>query len=201
MLHKTIVTLAVALTGIGTAQAQTAPAPTAAPTPPAPPTPSRAGGAADPQQQGELVVDVVGGVSAPLGIAIPVMPTSEAVATAGRSHRRARPATRPDRHQRSAQFRAVQAARCRCEAGRLCRGDCPHVRLLGSGGRFGAGAGVRARQWRRDADGRMLSVRRILARRTGAAGLRRRTGRLAQGGAQMRRHGLFEAHRGRPVFR
>ena len=39
-----------------------------------------------PQPQGELVVDVVGGISAPLGIAIPVMPTAEVANTpAGRT--------------------------------------------------------------------------------------------------------------------
>ena len=45
------------------ARAQTAPAPTPAPT---------AGG---------LIVDVEGGISAPMGIAIPPMPTSEVVST------------------------------------------------------------------------------------------------------------------------
>ena len=77
MLHKTTLALAIVLGGFGTAQAQTVPAPTPTATP-APP----AGGTADPQQQGELVVDVVGGQSAPLGIAIPVMPTSQVTDTA-----------------------------------------------------------------------------------------------------------------------
>ena len=79
MLHKTI--LAAALACAGTmAHPQTAPAPA-----PAPAAPAQTG-AANPQQQGELVVDVVGGQSAPLGIAIPAMPTSEAVSTpAGRT--------------------------------------------------------------------------------------------------------------------
>ncbi|WP_404372693.1 Tol-Pal system beta propeller repeat protein TolB [Sphingomonas sp. MMS24-J45] len=75
MLHKTL--FAAALLVSSTAQAQTVPAPA--------PTPAPAG-QADPQQQGELVVDVVGGVSAPLGIAIPVMPTAEVANTpAGRT--------------------------------------------------------------------------------------------------------------------
>ncbi len=75
MLHKTL--FAAALLVSSAAQAQTVPAPG--------PTPAPAG-QADPQQQGELVVDVVGGVSAPLGIAIPVMPTAEVANTpAGRT--------------------------------------------------------------------------------------------------------------------
>lgn len=75
MLHKTL--FAAALLVSSAAQAQTVPAPA--------PTPAPAG-QADPQQQGELVVDVVGGVSAPLGIAIPVMPTAEVADTpAGRT--------------------------------------------------------------------------------------------------------------------
>ncbi|MDX5983464.1 Tol-Pal system beta propeller repeat protein TolB [Sphingomonas echinoides] len=92
MLHKMIFALALAGVATGVAEAQTAPAPLPVPFPnapqtgaPAPQAPGQPGGA-NPQQQGELVVDVVGGVSAPLGIAIPVMPTSEVVNTpAGRT--------------------------------------------------------------------------------------------------------------------
>ncbi|MDY7524457.1 MULTISPECIES: Tol-Pal system beta propeller repeat protein TolB [unclassified Sphingomonas] len=84
MLPKTILALALAAVPAATL-AQTGSAPLPVPFPNSPQTAPQAGGqagAANPQQQGELVVDVVGGVSAPLGIAIPVMPTSEAVSTA-----------------------------------------------------------------------------------------------------------------------
>ena len=92
MLHKMIFALALAGVAAGVAEAQTAPAPLPVPFPnapqtgaPAPQAPGQPGGS-NPQQQGELVVDVVGGVSAPLGIAIPVMPTSDVVNTpAGRT--------------------------------------------------------------------------------------------------------------------
>ncbi|GHH17272.1 Tol-Pal system protein TolB [Sphingomonas sp. AAP5] len=84
MLPKTILALALAAVPAATL-AQTGSAPLPVPFPNSPQSAPQAGGqagAANPQQQGELVVDVVGGVSAPLGIAIPVMPTSEAVSTA-----------------------------------------------------------------------------------------------------------------------
>ncbi len=71
------------------AGAQAAPQqpPTMAPAAPAAPGTAPAPTATPGQQQsGELVVDVVGGTSAPLGIAIPVMPTSDVVNTpAGRT--------------------------------------------------------------------------------------------------------------------
>lgn len=73
MFQKTLIALLLVSAGVSAAQAQ-------AQTPPA------QTGAANPQGQGELVVDVVGGVSAPLGIAIPVMPTAEVINTpAGRT--------------------------------------------------------------------------------------------------------------------
>ena len=80
MFHKTIFALTLAV--VATAgQAQTAPP--AVPAPVQSPVPA---GPSDPQQQGELVVDVVGGVSAPLGIAVPVMPTAAIANTpAGRT--------------------------------------------------------------------------------------------------------------------
>ena len=81
----TLLTVAMAavlpVTGV---QAQQAPAqpPVAAPTPTPAPTPGQA--ASD--QGGGLVVDVTGGTSAPLGIAIPTMPTSSVTNTpAGRT--------------------------------------------------------------------------------------------------------------------
>jgi TolB protein len=82
---KTLLTVSGAALLAGTAVAQDVPAQQAAPAP-APQT-----GAANPQQPnaqqgGELVVDVVGGIAAPLGIAIPTMPTTEPVDTpAGRT--------------------------------------------------------------------------------------------------------------------
>jgi TolB protein len=63
-----------ALSSVSMAQAQNAPA-QQQPAPIAPPA------AGQGQQQGGLVVDVVGGTSAPLGIAIPTMPTSAVVNT------------------------------------------------------------------------------------------------------------------------
>jgi TolB protein len=63
-----------------TVSQQPAPAPTPAPAPGQTPAPQPGG------QSGQLVVDVVGGTSAPLGIAIPDMPTTVAVDTpAGRT--------------------------------------------------------------------------------------------------------------------
>lgn len=79
MLHKTLSALALMI-GAAAAQAQTAPAPTQTPAP-QPPAPGQ-GGAGTPPDHGELVVDVVGGVSAPLGIAIPPMPTAAVTTTA-----------------------------------------------------------------------------------------------------------------------
>ncbi|MGH6615580.1 Tol-Pal system beta propeller repeat protein TolB [Sphingomonas sp.] len=77
MMHnRKILALALALSGTTAAQAQDAP----------PAQPTVQPGQAAPGQQDELVVDVVGGISAPLGIAIPVMPTSSPVDTpAGRT--------------------------------------------------------------------------------------------------------------------
>ena len=83
MMLKTLLAVSGAALIAGTAAAQDAPASQPAPAPQA--------GVANPQQpnaqqQGELVVDVVGGIAAPLGIAVPTMPTSEAVDTpAGRT--------------------------------------------------------------------------------------------------------------------
>ncbi|MET3824497.1 MULTISPECIES: Tol-Pal system beta propeller repeat protein TolB [Sphingomonas] len=85
---KTLLTVSGAALLAGAATAQTAAPPPSVPQPapqgglqaPAP------GGAPNGQQGGELVVDVVGGIAAPLGIAVPTMPTSEAVDTpAGRT--------------------------------------------------------------------------------------------------------------------
>lgn len=76
MLHKTMLTVALALCGTSTVALAQA----------ALPAPAPQASTANPQQQGELVVDVVGGIAAPLGIAIPPMPTTEAVDTpAGRT--------------------------------------------------------------------------------------------------------------------
>ncbi|MDO7843953.1 Tol-Pal system beta propeller repeat protein TolB [Sphingomonas immobilis] len=71
-MRKTLLTILLALSATA-AHAQQPPAPTSAPAPGAP--------APSGQQSGELVVDVEGGQSAPLGIAIPVMPTSAVVST------------------------------------------------------------------------------------------------------------------------
>ena len=69
-------------------------------------------------------VDVTGGISAPTPIAIPAMPTAAVANTAGGLDRRARPQARRDRHQRSAQFRAVHA---RCRRSRCARSAMPEV--------------------------------------------------------------------------
>jgi TolB protein len=61
------------LAAAGTAGAQQVP-------PPAPPQPAQQAG--QPAPAGRLVVDVVGGISAPMPIAIPVMPTPASAATA-----------------------------------------------------------------------------------------------------------------------
>ena len=80
MMLKPLLAVSGAALLAGMATAQTAPTPQPAP------APATQLGAANPQQQGELVVDVVGGIAAPLGIAVPTMPTTEPVQTpAGRT--------------------------------------------------------------------------------------------------------------------
>ncbi|QNA86011.1 Tol-Pal system protein TolB [Sphingomonas sp. So64.6b] len=74
MHHSKYLALALALSGTTAALAQTAPPPVQ------PSQPGQTAPAAG-QQPDELVVDVVGGISAPLGIAIPVMPTAAVVNT------------------------------------------------------------------------------------------------------------------------
>jgi TolB protein len=69
MMIKTLPLIALALLLAPAAQAQTTP-----PSPAPAPTPT-------PSQQGGLVVDVEGGISQPMGIAIPPMPASEVVST------------------------------------------------------------------------------------------------------------------------
>jgi len=80
---------ALLLLGAGTAVSQQAPSPAPAPQAGAP-----AAAPAGQDQAGGLVVDVEGGVSAPMPIAIPTMPTSAVVTTAAGStgHHRQRPA-------------------------------------------------------------------------------------------------------------
>lgn len=69
----------IALASAGAAQAQVTPAPAG----PAP-APAPTAGAPAPQDD-ELVVDIVGGISAPMPIIIPAMPTSQVTATAAGS--------------------------------------------------------------------------------------------------------------------
>ncbi|KQS02874.1 translocation protein TolB [Sphingomonas sp. Leaf357] len=77
MMHQfrfSALAFALCLAGTAQAQAQTPPAPVPAPQGQTPP--------AGADQSGELVVDVVGGISAPLGIAIPPMPAAAVTDTA-----------------------------------------------------------------------------------------------------------------------
>jgi TolB protein len=120
---------------------------------------------APPAQDGGLVVDVVGGTSAPLGIAIPVMPTAAVVNTpAGPTDKLGRELSR-----RSSPTICATAA-CSspipptaAEGRRLSRSHRAPFEYWGGGRGAGAGPGLCPRQWRRHADGRLLSLRRRLA--------------------------------------
>ena len=132
-----------------------------------------------------------GGISAPMPIAIPPMPTAAAAARP----RRAAPTRSAASSPRSSPTTcAIPACSSRSaptlRAVGYRRGHRARVRLLGRHRRAGAGAGLCPRQWRRHADGRLLSLRRVRADRTGAAGLRRAAVRLAPRRAQMRRRDL-----------
>ena len=163
-----------ALVAGGAASAQDAPAPQAAP----------AGAPAADDQAGGLVVDVTGGISAPMPIAVPVMPTSAVVSTPAGStdvlgRQLADIVTNDLRNSGLFTPLAPRAA----ARDRLSRGHRAGVRLLGQHGCAGAGAGLHPREWRREPDGRLLSVRRVVACRADPAGVRRAAVRLASRGA------------------
>ena len=83
MMTKGLPLIALMMALAPAANAQTSP-PAPAPTPAPAPVPAP-GATPAPGQSGGLVVDVEGGISAPMGIAIPVLPTPEAVSTAAGS--------------------------------------------------------------------------------------------------------------------
>ena len=110
--------------------------------------------------------------------------------------RRGRPTRSAARSRRSCSndlkgSRAVQAASPPITPVAYPQVTAPDYGYWGAHRRVGAGAGLRPGQWRRHADRRLLSLRRLRQDRAGAAGLRRHARAVAPRRAQMRRHRLY----------